>query len=219
MKLLKFAAAALFALSSLNASAALISVIDNGSGAYSPDVTADLSNDFTKNGYVTPDTYTIAGTLKANTKLSVTYYYLGQESGWNNSFTVGAETLSSSNKGTITTIVEKDELFDFTFSTLAPSLSVTNAEGATVGINGRTYSFAVSLNAYFTGQGANAVKAHKGEYDAILFLDDTGPNAGDDDNHDDLLIGIRVTAVPEPTTLLLMSMGLLGLFGARRLKA
>lgn len=219
MKLLKFAAAALFALSSLNASAALISVIDNGSGAYAPDVTADLSNDFTKNGYVTPDTYTIAGTLKANTKLSVTYYYLGQESGWNNSFTVGAETLSSSNKGTITTIVEKDELFDFTFSTLAPSLSVTNAEGATVGINGRTYSFAVSLNAYFTGQGANAVKAHKGEYDAILFLDDTGPNAGDDDNHDDLLIGIRVTAVPEPTTLLLMSMGLLGLFGARRLKA
>ncbi len=219
MKLLKFAAAALFALSSLNASAALISVIDNGSGAYAPDVTADLSNDFTKNGYVTPDTYTIAGTLKANTKLSVTYYYLGQESGWNNSFTVGAETLSSSNKGTITTIVEKDELFDFTFSTLAPSLSVTNVEGATVGINGRTYSFAVSLNAYFTGQGANAVKAHKGEYDAILFLDDTGPNAGDDDNHDDLLIGVRVTAVPEPTTLLLMSMGLLGLFGARRLKA
>ncbi|EIK46722.1 hypothetical protein O59_000744 [Cellvibrio sp. BR] len=52
-----------------------------------------------------------------------------------------------------------------------------------------------------------------------MFLDDTGPSKKDDDNHDDLVIGIKVTQVPEPTTLLLMSMGLLGLFGARRLKA
>lgn len=219
MKLLKFAAAALFALSSLSASAALISIVDNGSSEYTPDVTADIRNDFTKNGYVTPNSYTIAGSLKANTKLSVTYYFLGQESGWNNSFSVGADTLSLSNKGSITTFVEKDAFFDFSFSTLAPSLNVTNEEGATAGINGRIYSFAAALNAYFSGQGSNAVKAHKGNYDAILFLDDTGPTVGDDDNHDDLLIGIRVTAVPEPTTLLLMTMGLLGLFGARRLKA
>jgi hypothetical protein len=211
MKLIKFAAAALLALSSLSASAALISIVDNGSTAYAPDVAADLRNDFTKNGYVTPATYTIAGSLQANTKLSVTYYFLGQESSWDNSFTVGAETLSLSNKGSITTYVEKDALFDFTFSTHSPSLSVTNAEGSTLGVNNRVYSFAVALNAYFSGQGKEAVSGHKGNYDAILFLDDTGPITGDDDNHDDLLIGIRVTAVPEPTTLLLMSMGLLNI--------
>lgn len=230
MKLLKFAAAALFALSSLSASAALISVVDSGSSEYAPDIDAYANNNFTTPGYVTPDSYTIAGSLKANTKLAVTYYYLGQESSWNNVFSVPGDAeapLSLSNKGTITTYVEKDALFDFLFTTFVPptsvnpshNLSVTNVEGATLGTNNRMYSFAVALNAMFTGQGPNAKAAHAGNYDAILFLDDTGPYAGDDDNHDDLLIGIRVTAVPEPTTLLLMSMGLLGLFGARRLKA
>lgn len=229
MKLIKFAAAALLALGSLSANAALISVVDSGSSAYAPDIAAYPNNNFTNPGYVTPSSYTIAGSLKANAKLAVTYYYLGQESGWNNIFTVpGSGTeLKLSNKGTITTIVEKDALFDFLFTTFVPptsvlpshNLSVSNAQGATLGTNNRMYSFAVALNAYFSGQGPNAKAAHAGYYDAILFLDDTGPYVGDDDNHDDLLIGIRVTDVPEPTTLLLMSMGLLGLFGARRLKA
>ncbi|QEY11280.1 PEP-CTERM sorting domain-containing protein [Cellvibrio sp. KY-YJ-3] len=230
MKLIKFAAAALLALSSLSASASLISVVDSGSSAYAPDIDAYTNNNFTTPGYVTPDTYTIAGSLKANAKLAVTYYYLGQESSWNNVFSVPGDAeapLKLSNKGTITTYVEKDALFDFLFTTYVPptsvlpahNLSVSNAQGATLGTNNRVYSFAVALNAMFTGQGPNAKAAHAGSYDAILFLDDTGPYVGDDDNHDDLLIGVRVTAVPEPTTLLLMSMGLLGLFGARRLKA
>lgn len=230
MKLIKLAAAAVLALSSISASAGLISVVDSGSSAYAPNIAAYANNNFTTPGYVTPSSYTIAGSLKANAKLAVTYYFLGQESSWVNTFSVPGDAeagLSKTNKGTITTYVEKDALFDFLFTSIVPptailpghNLSVTNAQGSTLGTNNRVYSFAVALNAYFSGQGPNAKAAHAGNYDAILFLDDTGPNAGDDDNHDDLLIGVRVTDVPEPTTLLLMSMGLLGLFGARRLKA
>jgi hypothetical protein len=54
-------------------------------------------------------------------------------------------------------------------------------------------------------------------YDAILFFDDTG-GYKDDDNHDDLVIGIKAS-VPESSTFVLMLMGLAGLFAARRLKA
>jgi hypothetical protein len=70
-------------------------------------------------------------------------------------------------------------------------------------------SFAIALNATFNGV----------FYDAVLFLDDTGDKGPtDDDNHDDLIIGIKAT-VPEPSTVILMLMGLASLFGARRLKA
>jgi hypothetical protein len=208
MKLIKFAAAALLALSSLSASAALISIVDSGSSEYQPNIATPANNNFTQAGIVTPSQYTIAGSLQANAKLKVTYYYLGKEANWTNLFAVpgsveaplGGSSGASLNKGSITTIVEKDSLFDFVFYSplKGAEYSVSNAEGP------------------------NGAPANAGDYDAILFLDDTAgflDGVPDDDNHDDLLIGVRVTAVPEPTTLLLMSMGLLGLFGARRLKA
>lgn len=43
---------------------------------------------------------------------------------------------------------------------------------------------------------------------AWLLWDDGG--AGPDDNHDDMVIGVKYTAVPEPATTLLFAMGLLG---------
>ncbi len=232
MKLIKFAAAALLALSSLSASAALISIVDSGSSEYQPNIATPANNNFTQAGIVTPSQYTIAGSLQANAKLKVTYYYLGKEANWTNLFAVpgsveaplGGSSGASLNKGSITTIVEKDSLFDFVFYSplKGAEYSVSNAEGAKLLTNNRYYSFAALLNGSYTGAGPNGAPANAGDYDAILFLDDTAgflDGVPDDDNHDDLLIGVRVTAVPEPTTLLLMSMGLLGLFGARRLKA
>lgn len=239
MKLIKFAAAALLTLSSLSASAGLISIVDNGNslGQYQTIPTA-ANNNFTQPGLIsTPDSkYTVAGSLKANGKLKVTYYYIGKEASWTNLFSVpgsaeaalGGSTNLDINKGTITTIVEKDSLFDFAFNSPNKGVqyTVTNAQGAVKLSNNRYYSFAVALNSTYTasaGAGWNENKAHADKYDAILFLDDSAGVvdgvAKDDDNHDDLVIGVKVTAVPEPTTLLLMSMGLLGLFGARRLKA
>ena len=60
---------------------------------------------------------------------------------------------------------------------------------------------------------------YKGElYDAILFFDDGGVNY-EDDNHDDLLIGIKAKAnVPESSAWILMLMGLAGLVVVRRKK-
>ncbi|HEX7764261.1 MAG TPA: hypothetical protein VF433_11720, partial [Cellvibrio sp.] len=149
MKLIKYAAAALIALGSLSANAGLISIVDSGSSQYAADVPAYSNNNFTTPGYITPGSYTIAGSLKANSNLLVTYYFLGQESTWNNLFSVPGDAesaLSKSNKGTITTTVAKDSLFDFLFTSNIPAtsvnpantISVSNAEGAVQSvINGR----------------------------------------------------------------------------------
>jgi hypothetical protein len=205
MKLIKLAAAAVIAVSSFAANAGLLQI---DGGAYLP---VPNSNYFKAD--LNPQIYNIGGNLEAaqDGPLDLVFTFLGKEAGWTNTF----ESLSDSIGGTITTSggsfsysqnYTLGQLIEFTFTTGGAVVPPTVSNGTNN--DGRfLVSFAVALDTVFKGV----------KYDAILFFDDTG-GYNDDDNHDDLVIGIKAT-VPESSTFVLMLMGLAGLFAARRLKA
>jgi hypothetical protein len=220
MKLIQLAAAGLVTLSSLTAQAAFLQ-IQGGVNTAVP-----VNNNYL--GDLSPQTYNIGGNLQSsiNGILSLDFTYLGSEAGWRNNFT--SSSLLTSIGGSIDNQLPSPffgyydaytigENINFSFNT-AGSVSPNTVVNGFNTLGYQWVSFATALNTSFKG---NA-------YDAILFFDDTGglkDGFKDDDNHDDLVIGVRVldatltSTVPESSTFVLMMMGLVGLFAARRLKA
>lgn len=201
MKLIKIAAAALITLSSFAAQAGLM-YIDGGVNQPVP------NNNYFKN-VLNPQTYNIGGNLKANQAdtMFLSFEFLGKEAGWKNTFTSEGDTITTSGGSfSYAKAYTLGELIQFTFKTGGAVVPNTVANGNNN--NGdHLVSFAIALDTEFDGV----------MYDAILFFDDTG-GYNDDDNHDDLVIGVKAH-VPESSTFVLMLMGLAGLFAARRLKA
>ena len=158
--------------------------------------------------------YTLGTSLGTDSAGSVSYYYYGKEAGYNNLFKAGSLSYETGYNSTWQDNFSKPiligstdvlgGLLDFRFCAFSsPGVSqgcVTNAQNDALSF-GSWQSIAYSTFGNI----------------AWLFWDDSG--AGPDDNHDDMLIKAVFTAkaVPEPATLGLFGLGLMGMWmGSRR---
>jgi hypothetical protein len=163
-------------------------------------------------------TYTLGGSLTVDTAGSVAFYYYGKEAGYQNIFS------ATGTNGSVSKDTGFTPAFDNQFGSpsLIGSVDVlsgvldfrfcsNSSPGHSVGCVTNQYNDWLNL-----GSLQSIAYSVLGN-DAWIYWDDSG--AGPDDNHDDMLIKAVFTprSVPEPATLGLFGLGLLGVWaGARR---
>lgn len=148
--------------------------------------------------------------------------FFGAEAGFVNQFLLGSTVIFTHPGGTIISPSLSAQLASFfagtALGTSTPVFSFRVNSGAGSVANGSNPNdsshtvtgpnFFASCNPFGSTAGSGGTSCSS----VYLFLDDGG--AGPDDNHDDMLV--RISAIPEPGTWILLGLGLVGLGAFRR---
>lgn len=172
-----------------------------------------VSGLYNPSGTTTPQTGGRLNSLLSSTGGTLTATFLGFEALDTDTFTFSVANSTLNNK---TAVADVSTIFG---PVAAGALNFTFADlfsGTAVGNGGVAASMFTSYLVFGTGTGAAFVPYTKGGlYDVVLGFNDGMPVDGD---FDDLIVGLRVAAVPEPGTyaLLLAGLGAIGFIARRR---